>query len=307
MRRREVAAFLFLAALWGASFLFIRIAVPSLGPFPLMAGRVVLAAGALWAFAAVRGMPIVLRPYAGRLLLLGLVHAAAPFALIAAAEIHLTASMAATLLAAQPLFVTLLSVLWLGDRLSAARGIGLLLGLAGVGVLVGWSPAGLDAPALLSAGAVLLGALLYATGNLYAKHRMGDAPVLTLALGQQLGAAVWLVPPAVLTAPGLSLRAEALSALVALALLSTAVAYVVFFWLIERAGAVKTATVTYAIPVFGVFWGALFLGEPLTPGIVAGLGCILLSLTLVNHGRGTVLRPSSVWRKILEAGQSDLR
>jgi len=308
MRWKEIAAFLLLAALWGASFLFIRIAVPSLGPFPLMAGRVLLAAGALWAFGAARSRPIVLRPYARRLLILGFVHAAAPFALIAAAEMHLTASMAAMLLAVQPLFVMLLSVLFLGDLLSAARGIGVLLGLLG-GVLVGWSPAGLDAPALLSAGAVLLGALLYAAGSLYVKHRMWGTPVLTLALGQQLGAAAWLLPPALLTAPGASVRADALAALVALAVFSTAAAYVLFFWLIGRVGAVRTATVPYAIPVLGVCWGALFLGEPLTPGAVAGLGCILLSLALVNHGSGTALRrvvplpaPEGKGNRVLEIG-----
>jgi drug/metabolite transporter (DMT)-like permease len=163
-----------------------------------------------------------------------------------------------------------------------------------VGVLVGWSPTGLDTPALLSSGAVLLAALLYAAGNLYAKHRMGEAPVLTLALGQQLGAVVWLVPPALVTASGISIRAGALGALAALAILSTAVAYLLFFWLIGRVGPVKTSTVTYAIPVFGVLWGALLLDEPVTPGIVAGLGCILLSLTLVNHGRASALRPSSM-------------
>ena len=286
MRPREVAALLALAAIWGASFLFIRIAAPALGPFPLMAGRVVLAAAVLWGYAAVRGTRVVLRPWAGKLLLLGLLHAAAPFSLIAAAEVHLPASTAAVLLAVQPLCVTLLGVAFLGERLSAARGAGLLLGLAGVWALVGSAgAAGLQARSLLSAGAVLLAALLYAGGSLYARHRMEGVPVLTLALGQQLGAAAWLVVPAFVTAPAASWRPGPVAALVALALLSTAVAYVLFFWLIGRVGALKASTVTYAIPVFGVIWGAIFLGEPLTPGIVTGLGCILLSLTMLYDRR----------------------
>lgn len=114
---------------------------------------------------------------------------------------------------------------------------------------------------------------------------MRGVPVLTLALGQQLGAAAWLVVPAFVTAPAASWRTGPVVALVALALLSTAVAYVLFFWLIARVGALKTSTVTYAIPVFGVLWGAVFLGEPLTAGIVTGLGCILLSLTMLYDGR----------------------
>jgi drug/metabolite transporter (DMT)-like permease len=114
---------------------------------------------------------------------------------------------------------------------------------------------------------------------------MADAPVLTPALGQQLAAAAWLVLPAAVALPRASFEVGALGALVALALLCTAVAYLVSFWLIERVGAVRTSTVTYIIPVFGVLWGALFLSEPLTPALLAGLGCILMSLALVNRGR----------------------
>ena len=135
MNARQVAALLLLAAVWGASFLFIRVAAPVLGPFPLMAGRVLIAAGALWWFARLRRTPIALAPYWRRLLVLGLVHAAAPFALIALAEIHLSASMAAVLVAATPLFAALIGGIWLEERVSPKRVAGLLLGLGGVGVL----------------------------------------------------------------------------------------------------------------------------------------------------------------------------
>ncbi|HUR94412.1 MAG TPA: DMT family transporter [Gemmatimonadales bacterium] len=114
MNPRQLAALLFLAAVWGASFLFIRVAAPVLGPFPLMAGRVLIAAGALWLIGRARRLPVALRPYWRQLLVLGLVHAAAPFALIAIAEIRLTASMAAVLIAAQPLLAALIG----GSRFS---------------------------------------------------------------------------------------------------------------------------------------------------------------------------------------------
>lgn len=283
MNARHMAALVFLAAVWGASFLFIRVAAPVMGAFPLMAARVLIAAAALWLIARARRTPIVLRPYWKQLLLLGLVHAAAPFSLIAMAEIRLTASMAAVLIAAQPLLAALIGGIWLNEPISSRRAAGLLLGLMGVAVLVGWSPMVIDRPVALSIAATLLAAVCYAIGGLYARRRMSGAPVLTLALGQQLGALAWLVVPAAITLPRATLNADAIGALLALALVCTALAYLIFFWLLGQVGVVKAATVTYIIPVFGVVWGTVLLHEALSAGIVAGLGCILLSLVLVNN------------------------
>jgi drug/metabolite transporter (DMT)-like permease len=280
---RQLAALLFLGAAWGGSFLFIRMAAPVLGPLPLMAGRVLLAAGALWLIGRLRRMPIPLRPYWKQLLLLGLIHAAAPFALIAFAETHLTASMTAVLVAAQPLLAALIGGLWLDEAIPRRHAVGFLIGLAGVGVLVGWSPGAFDRSVAWSIGATLIAAMCYATGSIYAKRRLAGAPLLTLALGQQLGAAAWLVVPAAFALPHASIAAGAVGALLGLALVSTALAYLAFFWLLGQVGVIKTATVTYIIPVFGVVWGTLLLHEPLTTGIVAGLASILLSLLLVNN------------------------
>ncbi|MCI0355090.1 MAG: DMT family transporter, partial [Acidobacteria bacterium] len=177
MNARQVAALLLLSAVWGASFLFIRVAAPVLRPFPLMAGRVLIAAGALWLFASLRRTPLALRPYWKRLLVLGLVHAAAPFALIAIAETHLSASMTAVLIAAQPLFAALIGGIWLNQRISPKQVAGLLLGLGGVGVLMGWSSVALTDSVALSAVATLAAAVCYAFGGIYAKRRLSDAPV----------------------------------------------------------------------------------------------------------------------------------
>ncbi len=283
MNARQVAALLLLSAVWGASFLFIRVAAPVLRPFPLMAGRVLIAAGALWLFASLRRTPLALRPYWKRLLVLGLVHAAAPFALIAIAETHLSASMTAVLIAAQPLFAALIGGIWLNQRISPKQVAGLLLGLGGVGVLMGWSSVALTDSVALSAVATLAAAVCYAFGGIYAKRRLSDAPVLTLALGQQLGAAVWLAAPAVWALPRTTVSSTAIAALLGLALLSTALAYLVFFWLLGQIGPIKTSTVTYVIPIFGVVWGTLFLREPPTVGVLAGLASILTSLLLVNN------------------------
>lgn len=282
MRPREIGGLIVLAALWGASFLFIRIAAPALGPFPLMAGRVVLAAAVLALVATARRTRVPLRPFAGRLLVLGLVHAAAPFALIAAAEIRITASMAAVLLAVQPMFTALVGAPF-GERLTARRIAGFGLGIAGVAALVGWTPTGLDRATLVASAAVLAAALLYAAGTVYSRRRLADAPVATLALGQQLAAAVWLIVPAGLTLPAARFDVGAIAAMAALAVLSTALAYQIFFWLIATAGAVNASMVTYLIPLFGVAWGVALLGEPVGIGMAIGLAAILTSLVLVGR------------------------
>jgi drug/metabolite transporter (DMT)-like permease len=291
MTPRQAGALLLLAAIWGASFLFIRIAAPILGPFPLMAGRVGIAAGALAMVAALRGVPIRIGPYWPRLLLLGLIHAAAPFTLIAVAELRLTASMTAVLIAAQPLFAAMIGGIWLEDQVSLRQALGLMLGMAGVGIVVGWSPAALQGSIGPSVAAALLAALCYAAGGIYARRRLSDAPVFTLALGQQLAAAAWLVVPALMTLPSASPASGALFAMIGLAVVCTALAYLIFFWLLEQTGPVKAYTVTYVIPVFGVLWGALFLGEAPTGGVMAGLSCVLVSLVLVNRKPGASTVP----------------
>ncbi|MCA9756265.1 MAG: DMT family transporter [Candidatus Eisenbacteria bacterium] len=279
---RNVLAWLLLSAIWGASFLFIRVAVTEVGPFPLMAARVLIASVAIHAVVRARGLHAPIRPYARRLLLLGLVHAAAPYALIAAAEVKLEASTACVLISVQPLWTAGLAVALGKERAHWTLPFGLLLGIAGVAVLVGWRPDATAPASAWSVVAMLLAAGLYAGGSLYAKYRMADVPVLPLTLGQQLAAACWLAIPAAATFPTALPTPRALVAVVALALVCTALAYALFFRLIERIGAVRTSTVTYAIPAFGVGFGALFLGETPSTGLVGGLALILGGLFLTN-------------------------
>lgn len=284
-RRGDVALLLIVAATWGASYLFIRVAAPALGPLPLMAGRVIVASVALAAWALARREPLRLREDAGHLLVLGLVHAAAPYALIAAAEVHLTASSVAVLMAAQPMATGLLGRFVPGERPAPRAMLGLALGLVGVAVLLGWRPEPMDVRSAVLTGAVLLAAVLYAVGSLYVKRFLPHTPAITLALGQQLGALAWLAVPAAFALPAARPQPAAMGAMFALGLLCTAFAYVLFFRLIARAGAVRASTVSYAIPVFGVAWGTLLLGERPGPGVYAGLAIILSSLVLSHSGR----------------------
>lgn len=286
MKARDVGALILLAALWGGSFLFMRLAAPALGPIVVATARVGLAALALLAWAAAIGQRP--RVWAGwrQFLVMGALNAALPFTLITAAELHLTAGLAAILNATTPLFAALVAAAWLGERLTLAKGAGLALGLGGVGILVGWSPLPPGPLGLASVGACLLAALLYAVAGAYAKRTFVGVPPLRLAIGQQLGATALLLPLAlpigVATAPTMLLTPGVAAAIVALAVLCTSVAYLLYFHLIASIGPTNTLSVTFLVPVFGLLWSALFLREPLGPGTFLGLGLILASVLLVT-------------------------
>lgn len=282
MRLSDVMALLLMGALWGASYLFIRVGVPDFGPVPFMAGRVALASAVLWMVLRLAGQRAPLRPYAGRMLVMGALNAALPFTLIAMAELRLNASLVAVLGATVPLFGAIVGAAWLRERISPVRAGGLLLGLVGVGVLTGWSPVTLDRTALLAIGATLLASLSYAVAGVYAKRTLAGGSPGVLALGQVLGALAWLAVPALLLLPESAPSAGSTGALAALAVFSTAFAFVLFFRTLDRIGTVRTQTVTYIIPAFGMLWGALFLGEQITGGMLAGFGLIIVSMLLVN-------------------------
>jgi drug/metabolite transporter (DMT)-like permease len=279
-----------LAIVWGGSYFFIRVAVPAFGPAALVMLRVVIGGLLLWGFATAMRRPLVVRPHLGRLAILGLLNAALPYLLISAAELHLAASFAAILGATVPLFAAVLGARLLGERLSAARLGGLILGIIGVAVMVGWGPMALDAVTLLSVVAMLVASASYAGAGIYAKLRLEGVSTYSLALGQQVGALVWLAVPGVVLAPRTAPSATAVGSLLALGALSTGVAYLLYFKLLERVGPTKTTTVTYLIPIVGMLAGALVLDEPLTGGMLAGLVLVLASVLLVNEVRvGTLL------------------
>ena len=282
MRPKELMALTLLGALWGGSFLFIRVAVPALGPFVLMELRVGLAAAALTLYAvAVSGLP-KLRTHWKEFLILGGLNGALPFTLIAASEINLTASLAAILNSTTALFAAVVAAAWIGEALTTRKVVGVVSGIVGVAVLVGWTPIALNWIVLLSVGASLTAALSYALGGVYAKRTFVDAPLLALAIGQQTGAAMLLLPPAVVNLPAKVPSPAVAFSVVALSLLSTAVAYLLYFYLLANVGPTKTLTVTFLVPVSGLLFGVLFLGEPVGIGTLIGLGTILSSVALVT-------------------------
>jgi drug/metabolite transporter (DMT)-like permease len=295
MRPRDFAGLVLLSALWGGSFLFIRVAVPALGPFLLVGLRVGLAAAALILYALAIGRMPKIRTRWRSFLVLGFLNAAVPFSLISAAEIHLTASLAAILNSTTVMFTAIVAAVWMGDVLTARKAVGIMLGIVGVTVLVGWDPLPLNGGVLLAVAAMLIASLSYALGATYAKLSFSGIPPLGMAIGQLCGAVVLLAPLAAVSVPGEAPSFVVALSILGLALLSTAVAYLIYFRLIENVGPTSTVTVTLLVPVFGLLFGVFLLDEPFGPGTLAGLGIILLSVVLITgiaprKGEGKVVQ-----------------
>jgi drug/metabolite transporter (DMT)-like permease len=173
--------------------------------------------------------------------------------------------------------------LYLGQFHRSKKVLGILLGIIGVVVLVGWSSLPLTPLVLLSVGASLLAACSYGVGGVYTKIAFQKEPPLALAIGQQLAAGVILLPFALTSIPAQLPSLQVTLATLALALLSTSVAYLIYFHLMATVGPTSTLSVTFLVPVFGLLWGALFLKEQLTIGWLVGLGIILFSMWCVTN------------------------
>ncbi len=282
MGTRDLGALLLLSALWGASFIYIRVAVPALGPFVLVELRVGLAAVVLALCAALVGRLPKLRRRWRQFVLLGAVNVAIPFSLISAAEINLTASLAAILNSTTVMFTAVLAAVWMGDALTARKLVGVALGIVGVTVLVGWDPITMNWTVALSVGARLAAALASARGSDYAKRTLADSPPLAIASGQLTAAAMLMVPLAAVSAPEQSPSTIVVLSVLGLALPSTAVAYMLYFRLIANVGPTSTSTVTLLVPLFGLLFGVVLLDEPVGVGTLAGLVLILSSVTLIT-------------------------
>ena len=270
----DAARLLLLAAVWGGSFAFMRVAVPALGPLWLAFSRVALAFVALFALSlARRSIPPLSAHWRGYLMV-GVVNSALPFALFCFAEQYISASAAAILNATSPLFGALIAALWLGEALTLRKIAGMALGLAGVVVLVGWQPEPLSGMMLWATLACLAAALCYGIASVYAKQRMAAVPSSAIALYSQLAAAIVLAPALWLVPAPEPLTPLVAANVLALALASTAFAYLLYFRLIATIGPARALTVTFLIPLFGVLWGVLFLGEPFAANTL--FGCALI-------------------------------
>ena len=282
MKRSDIFELLLLAALWGGSFLFMRIAAPVLGPVWLIELRVLLAGLVLLPMLTRLGLLGKLRQNLALLLVVGCLNSAIPFLLLAFASVSLPAGFTSILNGTAPLFGTVVASVWLHEKLTTARMMGFVLGFIGVVILVGWKTIDTTPGILLAIVAALSAALMYASAAPYIKQNLTDVPALVATTGSQLGAALAIVPALPFTVPQQPPSAEVVISVLALALLSTAFAYILFFRLIQNIGSTKALTVTYLIPIFAMLWGAMVLKEAITASMILGCGLVLLGTAIAN-------------------------
>jgi drug/metabolite transporter (DMT)-like permease len=289
MSRTYLPLLLLLAGIWGASFMFIKVAGRELEPTTMMFGRTTLAALLLVAFLAARtgareaaaqlrraGMA----PYA-----LGVVTAAVPFTLIAWGEEHIDSGVAAIANASMPIFVALLALRYRhSERSSGLRLVGIFVGLAGVAVLAGVNPRG-GWWAVAGTLAVVLASIAYAVGSLWAQHLVERESALVITTASLVGAALALLPFGLAQLPDSIPGWKAIGSVVALGVAGTAIGQLIYYRMIETDGSARTSLVTYLLPVTALFYGAGLLGEPITIEEIVGLVLILVG---VAFGSGLV-------------------
>jgi drug/metabolite transporter (DMT)-like permease len=279
-----------LAAIWGASYFFIKVGVRDLAPTVLMSSRMLLAALLLVGFLVVReGVRGALSEVAGAWregMIFGVINGAIPFTLIAWGETHIDSGVAAIANATVPIWVAILAIRFNpGERSTGIKLAGIFIGLVGVAVLAGVNPDG-GGWAVLGTLAVVLASLSYAAGGLYGQHAVGYASGPVLAASSMLYGGLVLLPFALVQLPDHRPGWKSLGSLLGLSIAGTAVAQLILFRMLRLFGAARVSLVTYLLPVTALIYGALILNEPLRPSMLGGLGLIL----------GGVALGSGVWR-----------
>jgi drug/metabolite transporter (DMT)-like permease len=281
MRPIDIARLVLLAAIWGGSFLFVRMAVGAIGPMWLTELRVGLAAIAMLIYARAAGFELNLardwRPY----LVLGVLNTALPWGLYAWSGKYIGASYMAILNAAAPWFAAICGAIWLGEELSWRKVLGLALGMLGVALLVGFGPIAASPAVVLAVLACIGATACYALAGVYIKKRAGKIAPRALTVGSLIAASVVVMPFLPAPPPVAAFTWQVALAVLGISLLCSAAAYLIYFRLIADVGPTRTFTVTFLIPVFGTLWGALFLDEPVGFATLASGAVIVIATALV--------------------------
>lgn len=281
MKSSDLIRLVTLAAIWGGSFAFMRVLAPELGPVLTAELRVLIAGLALLGFFAIIRFDVQWRKHWKLYLLIGALNSALPFFLFSFAARHIPASYSVILNSASPLFGAIFSAMWLGDKLTLSRSLGLVVGAAGVFFVANVKPAEVDSYFLLSILACLLATVCYGFTATYIKRFGKDALPRGIAGASQFSAALVLLPAVPFSWPQATVTPSIVLNVLGLALLCSAIAYLLYYRLIANIGPIKALTVTFLMPAFGMLWGALFLGEKITLPMIAGTLLILLGTGLV--------------------------
>ena len=301
MTGRQAAALLMLAALWGSSFLFMRLGAADFGPVALGLLRCSFACLALLPLLAWRGHGAALRAHWRPIAVVGLMNSALPFLCFGYAVLHITGALSAVFNSTAPLWGALIAWLWLKEAPGRVRAAGLAIGFAGV-LWLAWDKAGFkpgaSGGAPLAVAACLLATLCYGFSANYTRKHLGGVPPLAVAAGSQLAATTVLLLPALWAWPAVAPPPMAWLWAGVLGVACTGLAYLLFFHLIAQVGAQRAITVTFLIPLFAAGWGAALLDERITPVMVVAGGVILFGAGLVTG----LLAPRWPWAQPARTG-----
>jgi drug/metabolite transporter (DMT)-like permease len=280
MRSADLVRLVVLGAVWGGSFIFIRVTAPALGPFWMAEGRVLLGGLALLAWFAVTRFDPQWRTHWRFYALIGVVNSAIPFTLYGYAGLHLAASTMAFLNATSPMFGLLLGAAFGAERITRRKVVGLVVGAAGVAFVARPDTSG----SVLAILACLAASFAYGLTGLLLKRHGAGVPSRGIAVGSQFAAAAVLLPFVALTVPSEAPNAVVVANLVLLGVVASGFAFILYFRLMADVGATRALTVTFLVPLFAFFWAAVFLGEALTLPIAVGGVLILAGTLLVTRG-----------------------
>lgn len=280
MRPQDVIELLLLSLLWGAAYLFVRAAVPAFGPAPLVVLRLGMAALLLLPLMLWRGGLAGLLGHPRQLLILGIPFTALPFMGLAWSSLHLTAGLVAVLNATAPLFAALVAHFVFKERLGAWRALGLVVGFAGVGVLMWGSVSFKSDNGMLALLATLGTSLIWGLGANYTRKHLSGADPMVITVGSLLAASVFLSPWAWAEWPSQNPSARAWAEAAFLGIASSALGFLIYFRLLRRIGPVRAMSVTFLNPVVALVSGALYLGEVVTLQMLVGGAIVLLGTAL---------------------------
>jgi len=282
MKSNSTAELILLAAIWGASFLFMRVGSPEFGAVLFMALRTLIASLFLLPLMFAYKQQKALEGYYGKILFASMFNTAIPFVLFGYATLSLSAGVTSILNGTTPMFAAIVAYFWLRQKISLTSALGLLIGFVGVYVLMFDKLAEGQNAAILPTIAVLAAACCYGIGANFTKQYLGSIKPVALAAGSQVAASIVLVPISLAFLPDRTPSLEAIYSVILLGVVCTGIAYILFFRLIADLGAAKAVSVTYLIPAFGLLWGAIFLGEQITLWIILGSCLILLGVGLTT-------------------------
>jgi drug/metabolite transporter (DMT)-like permease len=295
MKLSDLIRLLILSIIWGGSFLFMRIAAPEFGPLALIFVRIVGAALLLGPLLLIDGFGRIFLNRITDFLVLGVAASSLPFTLLAFATLSLEAGFTSLLNATTPIATAIIGVIWYGSRFTRTQYLGLLIGLIGVGVL-SWNrlsfKEGGDGWAIVAA---MIAAVAYGVGGNFTRQKMQDLPPRIVAAGSTVTGSLIMLPLGIWAWPEVNPSAKAWSCAITLAVVCTAVAYLLFFKILSSASAMATSTVTFLIPVSAILWGYVILQEGLSLQLVIGMAITFFGTALVIEllGKSKRLKPDS--------------